>query len=56
MDKLDQPGLFYTDMIANNAKYFSAKAAVICADQQLTWAQFHKRTNKDVVLRPLKEA
>jgi long-chain acyl-CoA synthetase len=46
METLDQPGLFYTDMIANNAKYFAAKAAVICGDDQLTWAEFHKRTNK----------
>jgi len=46
MEKLDQPGLFYTDMIANNAKYFAAKAAVICGNDQLSWAEFHKRTNK----------
>lgn len=46
MSQLDQPALLYTDMIANNARYFAAKAAVICEGDQLTWAEFHKRTNK----------
>ena len=40
MAKLDQPGLFYTDLIANNAKYFATKAAVICGDDRLTWAEY----------------
>src|SRR5882757_8463435 len=46
MGVLDQPGLFYPDVIAQNAKYFANKTAVICGDDRLSWAQFHHRSNK----------
>ena len=46
LPKLDQPALFYTEMIINNAKYFARKPAVICGDERLSWAEFHLRTNK----------
>ena len=46
LPKLDQPGLFYTELIVNNARYFANKAAVVCGNDRLTWAEFHRRTNK----------
>lgn len=46
MPILDQPGLFYPDVIAQNARFEANRLAVVCDDQQLTWAQFHRRTNQ----------
>ncbi|MDD3937613.1 class I adenylate-forming enzyme family protein [Rhodoferax sp.] len=43
---LDSPGLFNTDFIARNAKYFGKKDAVVCNDQRRSWAEFHLRTNQ----------
>lgn len=42
---LDQPGLFYPDVIAQNARYFAKKDAIVCGEERLNWAQFHRRTN-----------
>ncbi len=42
---LDQPGIFYPDVIAQNARYFAKKDAVVCGDDRLSWAEFHRRTN-----------
>lgn len=46
LPRLDQPELFYTELIVNNARYFAKKPAVICGDKRLSWAEFHRRTNK----------
>ncbi len=46
MPLLDQPELLYPDIIAQNARFESRRAAVICGNDQLTWAQLHLRTNK----------
>ena len=46
MPILDQPGLFYPDLIAQHARFEANKPAVICEDEQLTWAQLDRRTNK----------
>jgi long-chain acyl-CoA synthetase len=43
---LDQPGLFYPDVIAQNARYFAKKDAIVCGDDRLNWTEFHKRTNQ----------
>lgn len=43
---LDRPGLFNTDLIARNAKYFAKKDAVVCNGERLSWAEFHLRTNQ----------
>ena len=43
---LDSPGLFNTDFIARNAKYFGKKDAVICGDERRSWADLHVRTNQ----------
>lgn len=43
---LDQPGLLFTDMIRVNAARFRDKPAVICGDAQLSWTDFHVRTNR----------
>lgn len=43
---LDQPGLLFTDMIRINAARFRNKPVVICGKDQLSWADFHRRTNK----------
>ena len=43
---LDSPGLFYTDVIARNAKLFGKKDAVVCEDKRRSWAEFHSRTNQ----------
>jgi len=42
---LDQPGIFYPDVIAQNARYFARKDAIVCGDDRLNWADFHRRTN-----------
>jgi long-chain acyl-CoA synthetase len=42
---LDQPGLFYPDVIAQNARYFAKKDAIVCGDDRLNWADFHSRSN-----------
>lgn len=46
MNRLDQPRLLYPDVIANNAKLFGSKPAVICDGESLSWKDFHRRTNK----------
>ena len=43
---LDRLGLFNTDFIARNAKYFDKKDAVVCGEERRTWADFHLRTNQ----------
>jgi len=43
---LDSLGLFNTDFIARNAKYFDKKDAVVCGEERRTWADFHLRTNQ----------
>ena len=43
---LDQPGLFYSDVIEQNGKFLGDKPAVICGDEMLSWAQFDRRTNQ----------
>ena len=42
---LDQPGIFYPDVIAQNARYFAKKDAIVCGDDRLNWADFHRRTS-----------
>ena len=46
MAQLDQPGLFYTELIVNNARYFAKKAAVVCGNDRLTWAVLKAHTGK----------
>jgi acyl-CoA synthetase (AMP-forming)/AMP-acid ligase II len=46
MTTLDQPGLFYTDVIRINAGLFKNKPAVVCGDARLSWADFNRRINK----------
>jgi len=46
MTAVDQPGLLYPDVIAQNARFHAQRPAVICGDEQLSWAEFHRRTNK----------
>src|SRR5258708_14254901 len=41
----DHP-LVFSDVIAQNAKYFGNKTCVICGSQRLTWAEFDARTNE----------
>jgi acyl-CoA synthetase (AMP-forming)/AMP-acid ligase II len=44
---LDQnPPLVFSNVIAQNAKYFGNKTCVICGSQRLTWAEFDARTNQ----------
>ena len=43
---LDRPGLFYSDFIARNAKLFANRDAVVCENERLSWAEFHRNTNK----------
>lgn len=44
--QLDKPGLFYSDFIARNAKFFGNKDAVVCESQRRSWIDFHRNTNK----------
>jgi long-chain acyl-CoA synthetase len=44
--RLDSPGIFYPEVIARNARYFGDKDAVVCGPDRLSWAEFHRRTNK----------
>jgi long-chain acyl-CoA synthetase len=47
MTVLDQdPPVLYTDVIAQNARYFASKTCVICGPDRLTWAEFDSRTNR----------
>lgn len=46
MPILDQPGLFYPDLITLHARFEGKKLAVVCGDESLTWAEFDLRTNK----------
>lgn len=43
---LDQPHLLYPDVIGINAKNFKNKPVAICDDEVLSWADFHRQTNK----------
>src|SRR5258708_22528979 len=44
---LDQnPPLVFSDVIAQNAKYFGKKTCVVCGSERLTWAEFDARTNQ----------
>lgn len=43
---LDQPELLYTDLIRINAALDGAKTAVVCEDERLSWADFHRETNR----------
>lgn len=43
--QLDQPELLFTDAIRINAARFKQKPAVICDNEQLSWADFDRRTN-----------
>ena len=43
---LDQPGLFFGDVIARNARFFANKPAAICGRDSLTWSEFDARTNR----------
>jgi long-chain acyl-CoA synthetase len=43
---LDQPSLLYTDVIRINAGLYGRKSAVVCGDEHLSWADFHRRTNQ----------
>ena len=45
MSLLDQPPLILPDAIAHHARSNGAKTAVICGNDRLTWAEFHRRTN-----------
>lgn len=40
------PQLLYTDVIANNARFFAGKPVAICGDDRLSWAEFERRTNR----------
>jgi long-chain acyl-CoA synthetase len=40
------PPVLYTDVIAQNARYFGDKTCVVCGTERLTWAQFDARTNQ----------
>lgn len=42
---LDQPDLLYTDTIRINADLYPNKAAVVCDEDRLSWADFHRRSN-----------
>jgi long-chain acyl-CoA synthetase len=42
----DQPELLFSDIIRINARLFNRKPAVVCGDEQLSWTDFHLRTNK----------
>ena len=47
MSALIQPQFsWYPDVIAYNAKVFGKKAAVVCGSDRVSWAEFHRRTNK----------
>jgi len=46
MRQLDQPGLFYPDVISNNARFEGNRLAVVCGEESLTWREFHLRTNQ----------
>lgn len=42
---LDQPCLLYTDLIRINAELYGSKPAVVCGEEQLSWRDFHARSN-----------
>jgi long-chain acyl-CoA synthetase len=46
MNMLDQPGLFYTDVIRINADLFKGKAAVVCGEERLLWGDLNRRVNQ----------
>jgi long-chain acyl-CoA synthetase len=39
-------GVFYPDVIANNAHLFPKKLALVCGPDRLNWQQFHSATNQ----------
>ncbi|NDA34177.1 MAG: AMP-dependent synthetase [Betaproteobacteria bacterium] len=43
---IDAPQVFIPDLLRSHARYCPQREALICGDQRLTWAQFHREIDR----------